>query len=71
MDAQAGLRLYCSQTPEDMFSRVKAFMIHVKGQFCRNYGFLKIQCSKYGMMKYCVFVKACSLDYFWLEAMPG
>ena len=38
MDAQAGLRLCCSQTPEDRFSRVEAHMIHIKYK-----GFLKRQ----------------------------
>ena len=27
LDAQAGLRLCCSQTPEDRFSHVKAYII--------------------------------------------
>ena len=31
MDAQAGLRLCCSQTPEDRFFRVEAHIVTVNG----------------------------------------
>ena len=43
-DAQAGLRLCCSQTPQDRFSRVEAHSYYHRSRFTQNFG-LKLPIS--------------------------